>query len=85
MAFKRITKKLYMEPVTVTGEAVGTGDASRMVWSLAHHTIHAGSLTVYLNDVATTDYIADLVTGDIAFNAAPRIPQATLRGRHTEH
>lgn len=71
MAFKRITKKLYMELVTVTGEAVGTGDTSTVLWSLAHHTIQAGSLAVYLDGVVTTEYTADLAAGEITFNAAP--------------
>ena len=71
MAFKRITKKLYMEPVTVSGETVGTGDATTVLFPLAHHTIQSGSLTVYLAGVATTGYTADLAAGEITFNAAP--------------
>ena len=71
MAFKRITTKLHMEPVTVTGEAVGTGDTSAVTFALAHHTIQSGSLTVYLDGVETTDYTADLAAGEITFNAAP--------------
>ena len=71
MAFKRITKKLYMEPVAVTGEAVGTGDTSTVLFSLAHHTIQAGSLTVYLDGVVTMDYTADLAAGEITFATAP--------------
>ena len=31
MAFKRITKKLYMEPIAVTGESVGTGDGTEWI------------------------------------------------------
>jgi len=71
MAFKRITKKLHMEPVTVTGEAVGTGDATTVLFALAHHTIQAGSLTVYLDGVVTTDYTSDLAAGEITFATAP--------------
>ena len=71
MAFKRITKKLHMEPVTVTGKAVGTGNATTVLFALAHHTIQSGSLTVYLAGVATTDYTADLAAGEITFNTAP--------------
>ena len=71
MAFKRIIKKLYMEPVTVTGEAVGTGDATTVLFALAHHTIQSDSLTVYLDGVKTTDYTADLAAGEITFAAAP--------------
>ena len=71
MAFKRIIRKIYMEPVTVTGEAVGTGNTSTVLFSLAHHTIQSGSLTVYLDGVATTDYTADLAAGEITFTTAP--------------
>jgi hypothetical protein len=71
MAFKRIIKKLYMEPVTVTGNAVGTGDATTVLFALDHHTIQSGSLTVYLDGVETTDYTADLAAGEITFTTAP--------------
>ena len=71
MAFKRIIKKLYMEPVTVTGEAVGTGDAAKVLFPLAHHTIRSGSLTVYLGGVVTTAYTADLAAGTVTFTTAP--------------
>jgi len=71
MAFKRIIRKIYMEPVSVTGEAVGTGDTSTVLFSLAHHTIQSGSLTVYLDGVETTDYTADLAAGEITFATAP--------------
>lgn len=71
MAFKRIIRNIYMEPVTVTGEAVGTGDTSTVLFSLAHHTIQAGSLTVYLDGVVTTEYTADLAEGEITFATAP--------------
>ena len=46
MAFKRIIRKIYMEPVTVTGEAVGTGDTTTVLFALAHHTLQPGSRTV---------------------------------------
>jgi hypothetical protein len=61
-------------PVAVTGENIGTGDASTTVFNLDFTNVVDGTLVVYKDGVPAvlnTDYTADLATGVITFVTAP--------------
>ncbi len=72
MALKRVVKHLTMAPLTITGEAVGTGDGANAEFTLDYGNVQDGSLTVYVDGVEqtlTTDYTVALSTGVITFEA----------------
>lgn len=54
----------------ITGEAVGTGDGSTVVFFLAFFPIASGTLTVFVSGTPTA-VTADLETGRIEFGSAP--------------
>ncbi len=59
---------------TITTEAVGTGNGTTKIFSLAHGTLASRSETVYLAAVAKTrmtDYTMDYINGQIQFFTAP--------------
>ncbi len=76
MSFGSVQRKIYMEPITVTGEAVGTGDAAETTFSLDYTTVRDGTLTVYLDGSETSAYTPNLTTGEIEFTAAPGLDVA---------
>lgn len=57
--------------VSVAAEAVGSGDGNTVTFGLDYTNVKAGTLTVYLNGVATADLTSDLAAGTITFNVAP--------------
>jgi len=62
------------QEMSVTGEAVGTGDGSTTEFLLDFYPVKSGSLTVYVDGVAKTegtDYTVDYNTGKITFTTAP--------------
>ena len=72
MALKRVLKHLTMAPLTITGEAVGTGNGSNAEFTLGYSNVQDGSLTVYVDAVEqtiTTDYTVVLATGVITFES----------------
>jgi len=64
-------------PITaasIVGEAVGTGDGTTTVFTLANAPVEVESETVYVDGVAQTrgtDYSINYETGDITFVTAP--------------
>lgn len=71
MAFKRITKKLYMEPIAVTGESVGTGDGTEVDFVLDCVNPKPESLVVCLDGTPETGYTLEEITGTLTFSTAP--------------
>ena len=62
------------QELSVTGEAVGTGDGATTEFLLDNYPVKSGSLTVYVDGVAKTegtDYNVDYNTGKITFTSAP--------------
>lgn len=65
---------LYGDAMSITAEAVGTGDASEVSFSLDMYPIVADSQKIYVDAVLKTkdvDYTIDDYTGVITFNVAP--------------
>ena len=57
--------------VVAVDEAVGTGDDTEDTFQLLNVPIESGTVTVYLDGVATTDYTLDLESGELVMDSAP--------------
>jgi len=62
--------------VTVTGEAVGTGDGTKKVFDLAHKPVKEDSQTIYVDQPSPPTYTIDYQAGKITFTTAPDVGAA---------